>query len=189
MFERARYEIGINFLDEQPRQRRSAAAQTRNLPNRFTKNGRKCVAFIHIFIVAYICKISYNEGMFVVGICSWWYSTGWKMMIVRVRESLLDVYDYFSLGLLLKTLFAPWRQISAGRVRGPLSVQLRAFFDRLVSRIIGGFIRTFVLIIGSIVVSAAAVIGLAKILVWPLVPIFPVAAVFCAMAGWIPWHL
>ena len=97
-------------------------------------------------------------------------------MIVRVRESLLDVYDYFSLGLLLKTLFAPWRQISAGRVRGPLSVQLRAFFDRLVSRIIGGFIRTFVLIIGSIVV-------------WPLVPIFPVVAVFCAMAGWIPWHL
>ena len=147
------------------------------------------MAFIHIFIVAYIHKISYNEDMFVVGIFSWWYSAGWKMMIARVHESLLDVYDYFSLGLLLKTLFAPWRQISAGRVRGSLSVQLQAFFDRLVSRIIGGFIRTFVLIIGSIVVSAAAVIGLAKILVWPLVPIFPVMAVFCTMAGWIPWHL
>ena len=72
--------------------------------------------------------------MFVVGVYFWWYNTGWKKLIERVRESLLNVYDYFSLGLLLKTLFAPWRQISAGRVRGPLSVQLRAFFDRQIGR-------------------------------------------------------
>ena len=61
-----------------------------------------------------------------MGVYFWWYSTGWKKLIERVRESLLNVYDYFSLGLLLKTLFAPWRQISAGRVRGPL----QKFVDR-----------------------------------------------------------
>lgn len=125
--------------------------------------------------------------MFVVGVYFWWYSTGWKKLIERVRESLLNVYDYFSLGLLLKTLFAPWRQISAGRVRGPLQVQLRAFFDRLVSRIIGGIIRTVVLIFGTAAVLLTVVIGLCKIIIWPLIPIFPVAAVVFMLMGWIPW--
>ena len=86
--------------------------------------------------------------MFIAGMISWWYSVGWKRAAVDVWESIERLYDTFSLGLLLKTLFAPWRQISAGKVRGPIGVQLRAFFDRLVSRIIGGFIRIITLLIG-----------------------------------------
>ena len=127
--------------------------------------------------------------MFIVGVYLWWYSEGWKIVVRRARDSLLTVYDNFSLGLLLKTLFSPWRQISAGRVRGPIGVQMRAFFDRLVSRIIGGFIRSIVLIFGSVAVFLAGVVGLLRILLWPFVPIFPFVAIIFAAGGWIPWHL
>ena len=127
--------------------------------------------------------------MFIVGIYSWWYSAGWRKLIERVQNSLLNMYDTFSLGLLLKTLFSPWRQISAGRVRGSISVQMRAFFDRLVSRIIGGFIRSVVLIFGSIFMVCAILIGLLRIVLWPIVPIVPFLAIIAMIGGWIPWHL
>ncbi len=124
-----------------------------------------------------------------MGVYLWWNSEGWKIVVRRARDSLLTVYDNFSLGLLLKTLFSPWRQISAGRVRGPIAEQMRAFFDRLVSRIIGGFIRSIVLIFGSVAVLLAGVVGLLRILLWPFVPIFPCWAIIFAAGGWIPWHL
>ncbi len=42
----------------------------------------------------------------------------------------LRTADFFSVGLLLKTLFNPFRQISAAPVGGDLSVQLSAFFGQ-----------------------------------------------------------
>ncbi|TWP26500.1 hypothetical protein EUA60_02230 [TM7 phylum sp. oral taxon 346] len=127
--------------------------------------------------------------MFIVGMISWWYSVGWKRAAVDVWESIERLYDTFSLGLLLKTLFAPWRQISAGKVRGPIGVQLRAFFDRLVSRIIGGFIRTITLMIGVVALCVMLLIGLLRLAIWPLIPFMPAAMVIAAISGWIPCHL
>ena len=127
--------------------------------------------------------------MFIVGMISWWYSVGWKRAAVDVWESIERLYDTFSLGLLLKTLFAPWRQISAGKVRGPIGVQLRAFFDRLVSRIIGGFIRIIALLIGVAALCLMLLIGLLRLAIWPLVPVTPAVMVVAAISGWVPWHL
>lgn len=127
--------------------------------------------------------------MFIVGMLSWWYGAGWKRQAVAVGEKLASYYDYFSLGLLIKTLFAPFRQISAGRVRGPLGVQLRAWFDRLVSRFVGACVRTIVLVIGSVVLTVAALIGLIVILIWPLVPLLPAIATVFGVSGWVPWQI
>lgn len=48
----------------------------------------------------------------------------------------------FSVGLLLKTLFNPFRQISAAPVGGAAPVQLSAFFDKLFSRAVGMVVRS-----------------------------------------------
>ena len=68
----------------------------------------------------------YNINMFLVGIFQWWYGNG---LLQYIRQSFLGVLrtaDFFSVGLLLKTLFNPFRQISAAPVGGDLSVQLSA---------------------------------------------------------------
>lgn len=127
--------------------------------------------------------------MFIVGMASWWYRDGWKHLISNILESLERLYDTFSLGLLVKTLFSPWRQISAGNVRGPIGVQIRAFFDRLVSRLIGGFIRTITLIIGTVSLCCAAIFGIIRVALWPIIPALPVVFLLCMLAGWVPWHL
>lgn len=127
--------------------------------------------------------------MLIVGLLSWWYGAGWWQRIVAVKERIAGLYDYFSIDLLLKTLFAPFRQISAGGVRGPLSVQLQAWFDRLISRIIGAVVRIGVIVIGSLALLLGAFVGLMMIIIWPLIPLMPIICIVLAMMGWIPWKL
>ena len=127
--------------------------------------------------------------MFIVGFFSWWYGAGWLRSVVAVRDNLLSVYDYFSLDLLLRTLFAPFRQISAGKVRGPIGVQLRALVDKIISRVIGSIMRTIMIVIGSVTLFIAAIIGLLRLILWPLIPALPVVFVIFGMIGWVPWKI
>lgn len=127
--------------------------------------------------------------MFIVGLFSWWYGAGWRQRIAAVGERLVGLYDYFSIDLLLRTLFSPFRQISASGVRGPLGAQLRAWLDRLISRVIGAVVRLIVIVIGTVALCLAGLIGLVMIIAWPLIPLVPIISVVLAMSGWIPWQI
>lgn len=116
----------------------------------------------------------YNKPMFIVGIFSWWYGAGWRQRAVMVRERIASSMDYFSIDLLLKTFFSPFRQISAGRVDGPIGVKFRAFLDRLISRIIGALVRTLIIGIGLTTIIFQAILGLSVLALWALIPLFPV---------------
>jgi hypothetical protein len=81
--------------------------------------------------------------------------------------------ETFSTGDLARTLFAPFRQTYAGQIKGPLGVQIRAFFDRLISRVIGFIVRMVLIsmsLVAMLVVLLTAIIGL---VVWPLIPLLP----------------
>jgi len=133
---------------------------------------------------------SYNSDMFLVGILSWWYGEGWLSRVHIMRERLAASADFFSIGILASTLFAPFRQISAGQVSGPIGVQLRAFFDRLISRIIGGFVRTFMIIFGLLAMFVQFILGIIVIIVWPIFPFLTVIGLIMTVIGWVPlWKI
>lgn len=127
--------------------------------------------------------------MFIVGILSWWYGQGWRQRAVRLGDKLAGTMDYFSIDLLARTLFSPYRQISAGKVRGPLGVQVRAFFDRLISRLIGAMIRLTMIVIGTAAIILYAVVGAVLLVAWAFVPVAPVIGAVLFVAGWMPWSL
>lgn len=97
--------------------------------------------------------------------------------------------DYFSIDLLLRTFFSPFRQISAGKVDGSLNMQMRAFADRLISRAIGAMIRSVMIIVGLLAIVLYAVIGIVTLVLWAVVPLLPIAGIVLAVTGWIPWNL
>lgn len=127
--------------------------------------------------------------MFILGVVSWWYGAGWRQRSTFLRARLVGIMDFFSIDLLIRTLFAPFRQISAGNVQGPIAVQMRAFFDQLISRIIGAALRTFMIIIGCLAIILYAVIGGLLIVAWAFVPVLPVIAIILFSVRWIPWNL
>jgi hypothetical protein len=125
--------------------------------------------------------------MLFVGLLSWWYSAGLVQAYERVKNWHLAVYDYFSIDILLRSFFSPFRQISAGRVDGPIAVKMRAFFDLQFSRMIGAFMRTIVMCIGIIALLLTVAIGVAYVLVWIIMPAFPLIGLVVTLTGYMPW--
>jgi hypothetical protein len=126
--------------------------------------------------------------MFIVGMLSWWYGAGWRQRVHVAQNSIEGVYDYFSIDLLLRTLFSPFRQISAGSVRGPIGVQMRAWFDQLISRTIGSIVRSLMIIIGSITLFLTSIIQGVMIAAWALIPVVPFVGIILGLVGWMPWQ-
>lgn len=125
--------------------------------------------------------------MFIVGILTWWYGAGWRNQFAILHGNILRVLDYFSIDLLLQTLFSPFRQISAGKTNGSISVQFRAFLDGIISRFIGAFIRIIMIIIGTLAIFVTILIGVVGIIFWGLIPLLPCIGIGLSVIGWSPW--
>ncbi|NCU40594.1 hypothetical protein EOL73_02450 [Candidatus Saccharibacteria bacterium] len=108
----------------------------------------------------------------------WWYTVGWFDQAKLGRERLRRLSDFFSIGLLVKNLFKPFKQLDTDRVKGSLDVVFRAWIDRMISRMIGAMIRTVLIFIGMISWIIAVIANLVWLVVWPTLPVFPVVGVF-----------
>ena len=124
--------------------------------------------------------------MLIIGFISWWYGDGWRQRGVMAKNRLASLLDTFSIDLLIKTLFAPFRQIDAGKVEGTLGLKFQAFINKLISRIIGAFMRIIVIVVGVIALILGLVVNLVILAVWPLTPILPIVGIILALVGWAP---
>lgn len=112
----------------------------------------------------------------------WWYTRGWRLYFQSYVDQLKNAVDFFSVRLLVRHLFAPFRQISAGHVNTTdLGAKFSAFIDRLFSRFVGTVVRLFLLIIGTIVIIIRAVLGAVIAILWPLVPFLIIVCLVCAL--------
>lgn len=124
--------------------------------------------------------------MFLVGIFSWWYGSGWIHRVQMMKDRLAASADLFSVGLLFSTLFAPFRQISADGIGGSFRDQIRAFFDKLLSRCIGAIVRTFMIIFGLIMMLVQSIFGAILLAFWLIIPLLPATGLILMVIGWVP---
>ncbi|HET8671908.1 MAG TPA: hypothetical protein VFM05_15210, partial [Candidatus Saccharimonadales bacterium] len=113
--------------------------------------------------------VGYNKHM-IFEMLRWWYTTGWLQTLERVTTWPQSVERAFSIILLLRTLFAPWKRIVSMPGKS-LDAKLRATLDNLVSRLIGSVVRFGVLIVAGISTFAAFAAAALLAVVWPLMPI------------------
>jgi hypothetical protein len=128
----------------------------------------------------------YNIDMFLVGILSWWYKKGWAEQIQTIKDRLASSADFFSVGQLMATLFAPFRQISAEKVSGSIGDQLRALLDRTISRFVGAAVRIFMIIFGLIAMFFQIIFGAIVVVIWPIIPLFVIIGLIMMVIGWVP---
>ncbi len=121
--------------------------------------------------------------MLFVDFISWWYVDGFNGFLKRLGLQLAKITDFFSVGLLIKTLFTPFRLIDSYSAGGQtLDDKIRASLDKLIARFIGGLIRSTVLIFAIIVIFTTITIDLLKIALWLSAPLLPIiGAVLLAM--------
>lgn len=121
--------------------------------------------------------------MIVFDMLAWWYTTAWFELLRKTRQRVTSVIEAFSVGLLARTLFAPFRQIDAGNVRGPIGVQLRAWFDRTFSRFLGAIVRTIVIVSGCIMALFISITGIIWAVLWLVMPVTPILGLIVMVAG------
>ncbi len=121
--------------------------------------------------------------MLFISFFKWWYGDGWRQRARLMATRLDGVIDYFSIDLLAKTLFQPFRQDSTGRVDGPLTVKLRALADNLISRVLGAIIRLVILLFGIVAIIISAVLAIGGLIAWAALPVIPIAGVVLAVTG------
>lgn len=119
--------------------------------------------------------------MRVWALLSWWYGPGWLGESKLQAGRLARVESYFGFRTLVVTMFQPFRQIDAGRLRGGLGVQVRAWFDKTVSRFIGASARLILLIVGALWWGVSALASACWLLVWPLLPVAPLLGLVAAL--------
>jgi len=108
--------------------------------------------------------------MFLFSIFQWWYTNGWAERWRGIFTRTSELAESFSLGIILKTLFKPWKQTT--------SLSSGGFFQKLVdntiSRFVGFWIRLFVLFGGLFYIFTSFLVNVVVAIIWPLVPVSPI---------------
>lgn len=119
----------------------------------------------------------------------WWYGFGRKRQIRVAKDRWLRWADYFSFGIISRTLFAPFRQIGAENSGGSFDMQFRQWADRLFSRTVGFIVRLFTMAFGIIFMIVVGVVCVVQILGWLLIPALPLVGLVLGLVGWMPWKV
>lgn len=120
--------------------------------------------------------------MLFIGFVTWWYGPGWKRWVISLQTRLSDIYQSFSVPLLLRTLFTPWRRIVTPPGRS-LSERLRAVIDNTVSRFVGLGVRMIVVATAFALMLLWLIVGLFELVIWPLLPLIGLGLVIWGLVG------
>jgi len=121
--------------------------------------------------------------MILVEMFSWWYSAGITAFFAKLKHFFLVTSDFFSVNILLKTLFNPYRQIVGRATNSSPAGMFQALIDTLVSRFIGFLIRLVTLVLGGIILILQILASIVAFVVWIILPITPLICVVLFFGG------
>ena len=122
-------------------------------------------------------------GDSIIAIWSYWHFYEASKFLLRVwKNFILFSINFFSIPLLLKTLFYPWRRYKWGYPRGfDIGKYLETITSNLFSRLMGAICRIFLIIIGTIFQIFVVAAGVVLFVGWLLLPILLLAALLFSL--------
>ena len=81
------------------------------------------------------------------------------------------IYNYFSIGNLAKTLFAPWKRDTIYVVNATLADQARVLIDNLISRFMGFVMRSITIFAGIILLIIYIIAAIIFLVFWTILPL------------------
>lgn len=112
----------------------------------------------------------YNMLMFLQAYFVWWYRAGWQRLGQNVLRHIKRTYLGFSVAILFRTLFEPWRRIISTE-NETIGQKLRSALDNVISRAVGLVVRILALIAAGLLIVATVIFGVVAIILWPILPI------------------
>jgi hypothetical protein len=108
----------------------------------------------------------------------WWFRDVAGDIFKAWKNFLSFGLNYFSLILLLKTFFSPWRRYSWSYGKSfSITKYLEVFFSNSISRILGAIVRSFLLLIGIMVEFFFLLAGLIVFIGWLILPLLLIGGI------------
>lgn len=112
-----------------------------------------------------------NRLFFVAYYTRWHYGKGLRELFRNWMDFLWFVVEFFSLGILVKTLFSPWERMGEGYPAGfHPSEMIQTFIVNSLMRLVGFCVRIVVLCVGFIALIFSLVFGVVLMVSWLLFP-------------------
>jgi len=102
----------------------------------------------------------------------WWYFEEPEYIWRAIRIITKKIFFSFSVPVLLRTLFDPWKRDVTYVENASLQELFNIWLGNFISRLVGFVVRTFTILIGFVLTVLAFIVLLAFILIWFLMPIF-----------------
>src|SRR3989344_7041650 len=122
----------------------------------------------------FICRQTMNIALFFSSYLGWHYSVGLADFFRVWGNFFWFNWHFFSIQLLGRTLFAPWRRLSEQK-KQPGFHPSEAFGNLIVNtimRFVGFFARLFMIAVGVAVFAIIAIFGGAALFIWIFMPVF-----------------
>lgn len=102
----------------------------------------------------------------------WHYSRALIDIFVIWRNVTRFVFHFFSIPLLLRSLFQPWKKVAAKRESTGFDPQdwIETVMVNTVMRIVGAIMRLLLIVFGLLCVGAIVLIGLQFFVLWVVLP-------------------
>lgn len=108
---------------------------------------------------------------------AWWIVETPRQIIFAWKNFLNYNLYYFSVGLLLKTLFSPWRRYEVRGGKGfDVGRHFESFVSNLIFRIIGAMLRSVLIVVGIILEIFILVFGAITLVSWMIFPVIIIGA-------------
>lgn len=107
------------------------------------------------------------------GYLIWWYGEG-MVSAWRVASALIyRLADFFSLPILVRTWFAPWKNDVLVARNVSLGDMWKIWEQNFASRIVGFILRTIIILTSLVCVSIVTIVGSLALGMWLMVPFLP----------------
>jgi hypothetical protein len=118
--------------------------------------------------------------MFAVLLLSWWYVSGWSWLAKRSVVKYKLIGEALSIGILVKTFFAPWKQIQSTTT---LQNFIQSTVDNIISRVVGMVVRSLMLLTALILYLILTIFTIASFIIWPIIPLLIVILPILTLRG------
>lgn len=125
-------------------------------------------------------KEAINKQNIFIQLLLWHFMEMPKEIVLVWKNILLFNLNFFSVSLLLKTFFSPWRRYGmgyTGRGFNP-GKYIETFFSNLIFRLFGALIRSFLILTGIIIEAFIFALGLVLTVAWVLLPVIIIGGFF-----------
>ncbi len=111
----------------------------------------------------------------------WHYSYAFIDLKNLIENFISFIYNFFSIHLLLGSLFSPWRRFSDGYGRQEPIFETLIF--NTIMRVVGVFVRLFFVVLGCFSLVLIICISIIVFIVWSLLPFVIIYAFLMGVGG------